>query len=56
LLLKHIELRQEKEELERQQAYLQSKEMEHVERMHQQRLKNQGGVVRLNYPIKSGQW
>ena len=54
LLKEHIQIRQEKSELEKQQAYLQLKEMEYMERVHQQRLQSQAGVVRLKYPIKTG--
>ena len=41
-LNEHIKVRQDQEELERQQVYLQNKEMEYMEKLHSERLNNQG--------------
>lgn len=56
LLAQQIALRRHKEELERQESYLQDKHMKHMERLHQQRLADQAGSVRITFPIKGTQW
>lgn len=53
MLQEQIDLRRQREEVERQQEYLQRKEAEYIERQHQERLQNQAGVVRVHFPIKS---
>lgn len=55
-LLKQIELKKRREELERQEAYLADKEMKYREKIHQQRLAQQAGSVRLNYPLQKNNW
>ena len=51
-----IAFRREKEEMEKQSAYLADKRMKYIERTHQQRLAEQGGALRTNFPLKSGNW
>jgi hypothetical protein len=51
-----IAFRKEKEEMQRQEAYLADKRMQYIERTHQQRLADQGGALRTKFPLKSGQW
>lgn len=48
--------KKQKEELERQEAYLADKQMQYRERLHQQRLAEQAGSVRLNYPLQKNNW
>lgn len=55
-LAQQIAIRRHKEELEKQEAYLSEKHAMHMERMHQQKLAEQGGSVRAHRPLKSGQW
>jgi hypothetical protein len=55
-LSKQIQLKKEKEELERQEAYLQLKQQEYQERVHKQRLADQAGSVRVNYPLQKNNW
>jgi hypothetical protein len=51
-----IAYRRNKEELEKQDIYLEEKRMQYAEREHQQKLRSQGGEVRTNFPLKGGQW
>lgn len=51
-----IAFRREKEELDKQEIYLADKRMKYIERTHQQRLADQSGALKTNFPIKSGQW
>lgn len=55
-LLSQISFRRDKEEIEKQAAYLADKRMKIAERAHQQRLSDLGGSLRSNFPLKSGQW
>ena len=55
-LQNQISFRREKEELDKQAAYLADKRMKVAERAHQQRLADLGGSLRSNFPLKSGQW
>lgn len=55
-LLHQIDLRKKREELERQEAYLADKEMKYREKIHQQKLAQQAGSVRLNYPLQKNNW
>ncbi len=55
-LLQQIEYRRQKEELEKQEAYLADKQMKYIERQHQQRLAEQGGAVRVNRPLQKNNW
>ena len=41
-LQEHIMIRRQQEELERQNVYLQQKEMEYMEKLHAEKLRNQG--------------
>jgi hypothetical protein len=43
-------------ELEKQETYLADKHMKYMERLHQQKLAEQGGSVRLNFPLKENKW
>lgn len=51
-----IAYRRLKEEKEKQDVYLEEKRMKYVEREHKQKLAQQGGALRTNFPLKSGQW
>lgn len=55
-LMKQIDLKKQKEELERQEIYLADKEMKYRERLHQQRLAEQAGNLRLNFPLQKNNW
>ena len=55
-LQKQIEIRKMREELERQEAYLADKEMKYREKVHQQKLAEQAGSVRLQYPLQKNNW
>lgn len=51
-----ITYRRHKEDLEKQDIYLEEKRMQYAEREHQQKLRLQGGEIRTNFPLKGGQW
>jgi hypothetical protein len=55
-LQKQIQARRLREEMEKQEAYLADKEMKYREKLHQQRLAQQAGTVRLNYPLQKNNW
>jgi hypothetical protein len=55
-LTAQIQVRKYREELEKQEAYLADKEMQYRERLHQQRLAEQAGSVRLNFPVQKSNW
>lgn len=55
-LMQQLALRRQNEELLKQEQYLEDKQMKYMEREHVQRLKEQGGTLRTNFPLKSGQW
>jgi hypothetical protein len=55
-LTSQIDLKKHKEELERQETYLADKQMQYRERLHQQRLAEQAGSVRLQYPLQKNNW
>lgn len=55
-LQQQIDYRRQKEEFEKQEAYLADKHMKHMERLHQQKLAEQGGVVRVNRPLMKNNW
>ena len=55
-LNKQIALRRHKEELEKQEQYLSDKQMKYRERLHQQKLAEQAGSVRLSYPLQKNNW
>jgi hypothetical protein len=55
-LQRQIDERRRKEEIERQELYLADKEMKYREKLHQERLSQQAGSVRINYPLKKNNW
>ena len=55
-LEEQMEMRRLAAERERQDIYLESLHMKHMERLHQQKLREQGGAVRLYRPLKQTQW
>jgi hypothetical protein len=55
-LTDQINLRRQQQELERQEAYLADKHMQRIERLHRQRLAEQAGVLRTNFPVSSVKW
>jgi hypothetical protein len=55
-LTKQIEARRMKEELLKQEEYLADKQMQYREKLHQQRLSEQAGSVRMSFPLQKNQW
>lgn len=55
-LIEQMALRKHKEDLERQEIFLANKHMEYIEKKHRQRLTEQGGAIRTNFPLKASQW
>ena len=55
-LEQQIQLRRMREEREKQDTYLENKHMQYVEKMHQKKLQEQGGMVRTFRPLKQSQW
>jgi hypothetical protein len=55
-LKEQMALKQHRLELEQQEQYLADKKMKYIERQHQQRLADQGGLVRTNFPMQQGKW
>jgi hypothetical protein len=55
-VMEQIAIRRQREELERQEKYLADKEMKYREKMHQQKLAEQAGNVRLTYPLQKNNW
>ena len=56
-LLKHqMDYIKYKEEVEKQEAYLADKQMQYMERQHQQRLAEQAGTVRAAFPLMKNKW
>ena len=55
-LMKQIDLRRQKEELEKQEQYLADKQMKYRERLHQQKLAEQAGSIRLEFPLQKNNW
>lgn len=55
-LQRQIDARRMREEREKQEAYLADKEMKYREKLHQQRLAQQAGSVRLNYSLQKNNW
>jgi hypothetical protein len=56
VLLQQLAVRRQNEELQKQEQYLEDKQMKYMERLHTQKLQEQGGTLRTNFPLKSGQW
>ncbi len=55
-LIKQIDQKKHTEEIARQEVYLADKEMKYRERLHQQRLAEQAGSVRMNFPLQKNNW
>ncbi len=55
-LLNQIDTRRMKEELFKQEEYLADKQMKYREKLHQERLSQQAGNVRMSFPLKKNQW
>mmetsp|Transcript_13080 Transcript_13080/g.11851 ORF Transcript_13080/g.11851 Transcript_13080/m.11851 type:complete len:481 (+) Transcript_13080:63-1505(+) len=55
-LKQQINERYQQSQLSKQEIYLQDKHMQYMEKLHQQKLKEQGATLRLNHPLKTGQW
>ena len=55
-LADQILYRREKEEKEKQDIYLADKRMKFIERTQQQKLAEQGGAIRTNFPLKHCDW
>ena len=55
-LYDQIIYRREKDEKEKQEVYLADKRMKFIERTQQQKLAEQGGVIRTNFPLKHCDW
>lgn len=55
-LIKQIDQKKHTEEIMRQEVYLADKEMKYRERMHQQRLAEQAGSVRMAFPLQKNNW
>lgn len=56
LLKNQIDARQRQREAEQQETFLEDKQMKYMEKLHRQRLAEQGGVLRLNRPLQQSQW
>lgn len=55
-LQRQLQERREKEERMKQEEYLAVKHMEHMEKLHKQKLAEQGGVARTFRPLKANNW
>lgn len=56
VLKQQVQERRRREILEAQQEYLARKHMEKTEADHVRRQREQAGIVRLHYPLKTGKW
>jgi len=56
ILSEQIEIRRQRQELEKQEEYLANKHMERIERLHRQKLSEQAGNLRTNFPVSSTKW
>lgn len=56
ILLRQIASRQARAEAEKQETYLEDKQMQYKEKLHRQRLQEQAGSVRLNFPLTKNSW
>jgi hypothetical protein len=56
LLKSQIDERQRQRDAEKQETFLEDKQMKYMERLHRQRLAEQGGILRLNRPLQQSQW
>lgn len=55
-LQKQIDAKRMRQDIERQEAFLADKEMKYREKLHQQKLAEQAGSVRLNRPLQKNNW
>lgn len=55
-LQQQIDYRKYKEEMEKQETYLADKQTQYMEKLHQQKLMEQGGMVRDRRPLKKNSW
>jgi hypothetical protein len=56
VLLRQIATRQRRSEAEKQETYLEDKQMQYMEKLHKQKLQEQAGSVRLNFPLTKNSW
>lgn len=56
LLNRQIAQHRHKEALEKQEQYLEDREMKYREKLHQQRLAQQAGSVRVQFPLQKNNW
>lgn len=55
-LTKQIDQKKHHEEIIKQEVYLEDKEMKYRERLHQQRLAEQAGSLRVAFPLQKNNW
>ena len=55
-LIEQIEFRRQQIEQAKQDQYLETKRMEHIEKLHRQKLTEQAGKVRLAFPVSQTKW
>ena len=55
-LMSQIEARRQAELVARQEVYLEDKAMKHMEKLHQQKLAEQGGSVKEYFPLQKNNW
>jgi len=55
-LQEQMAVREEAREQGKQEVYLEDKHMKYVEKMHQQKLTEQGGALRLHRPLQKNSW
>ena len=51
-----INARLHQKEIEKQDVYLEDKHMTYMEKLHQQKLAEQGGTLRLHRPLLKNKW
>jgi len=56
VLLRQISSRERRADAEKQETYLQDKQMQYMEKLHKQKLTEQAGSVRLNFPLTKNSW
>lgn len=55
-LKNQIQERMDHREAEKQEKYLDDKNMLYVEKLHRQKMAEQAGTLRLNYPLRQSKW
>jgi hypothetical protein len=55
-LKEQISIRRRKDEAEKQENFLADKHMQYIERLHRQKLAEQGPTLRLHWPLQHSQW